>query len=606
MRIEFKAYGGTGSLIGKSFVTLLALNSANLADNTNDECVVYIMDYDDVKSASGVTDGEVLSDAIANYQLLHDRGLGFLAPVKLTQDTTTLKAVRNKAYGMGETEYSLNSLFAKGANSQEIKELLTSAFTSDPTDPEKKAEFEMSNANGCYGDLAVNGFISERLLASKAFEKMGAYTNLGTNLKDAKVFYAGSTDGGTANTMIDKDIESLINYINTNTSEPTDGSRSFGIYGLRTTPYSKFKLEGDPTQVAKTRDILRNKFEMAKGVLENIENRNSASLNDPNLPSYYYLRQNGQGHPYWLDGLFISSNSHLDLTADQAHADQQYHPAHMVEFALAQQAMDVIANRVDFDLNKDHIYSYNDGADESTASPITLGSFFESQHVNYNFTYYTYEVANSGSTSVSVSLSAYIRAILLTLVTIRSDMIGDFRNYEQTGMRYIRDLFHHARGAETVTCPLVADELETFLEEAKFLVMNLVDIQEYSKFGGTRQVVNLVEPCIKFLYDSDTLGNSITPPAGAKLFVNLTANGTYEIVLGQNQIPSILAEFNSMPWAPGGGLFKLSGMHLDDYDVYVNSSAPTPKQTARNIAHNMIRRLFEVYLEKIRATGTAN
>lgn len=581
-RIEFKAYGGTGSLVGRSFVSLLAMNAANLAttEHKDDKCVVYILDYDDQKNANRFTDGDYLETVISSYEKLYSRGLKFIAPIKLEKSSLQLKTVRSNAYGASAVEYSLEELFCGGANGNQIKELLKSAFTSDPLSAQKTAELERSNANGCYGDLAVNGFISERLIAKKAFQNSGAYKDL-QNHADSVVIYAGSTDGGTANTMIDKDIESLINYLKSQ-NQPTDHSRQFKLYGLRTIPYSKFELQGDDTDVAITRDILRDKFEMSKGVFENIESQN----NDVNMPSYYYMDSQ---RDYWLDGLFVAASSVLDVTATEAMKDGQCHPAHIVEFALAEQAMDAIANRLPTtDGTVPHLYAYNDGADETAGDPITLNGFFDKVMVDYEYRYYKM----SGPTA-KVPLAKYIRALLLTLVTIKSDMIEDFDQFN-SGLRrqYVVDVFHGARGAETVHCPLIANELRNFLEEAKFIVMNLVEIMDCSKFNKNSDTVHFVESAIRYVYDSDFFGRPIIPNGSASVYV--AQSGTdYKIELGVKG-PSVLSNFHALPFEHGG----LGAKKLKKLDIFINSHASTDAECARNVANNMIQRLFEVYIAR--------
>ena len=72
-RIEFKAYGGTGALVGRSFITLLALNAADLArpETKNDQCFIYQLDYDDKNAGAGQkNDGTQLNAVIHAYQKL--------------------------------------------------------------------------------------------------------------------------------------------------------------------------------------------------------------------------------------------------------------------------------------------------------------------------------------------------------------------------------------------------------------------------------------------------------------------------------------------------------------------------------------------------------
>lgn len=582
-RIEFKAYGGTGSLICRSFITLMAMNAGNFITQDgkykDDKCIIYTMDYDDEGDAVHVTDGSYLKTIIQKYNLLHSRGLEFIAPIALEESSLSLKSVRNFAYGTKETTYSLDSLFCTGIKGNEIKQLLTSAFTSDPNSATQ--EIERSNANGCYGDLAVNGFISEKLMATKAFSALNAYNDLSGNIDNAVVIYAGSTDGGTANTMIDKDIESLIEYLASQKHDVGTGRR-FKIYGLRTTPYSKFSVSrGGEQDIEITEDILRDKFEMSKGVFENIQNQNNEALADSSLFSYYYL---DNSHKYWLDGLFIASSSVLDQTNDMARKDNQFHPSHFVEFALAAQAMDALSGRLpSSDDNIPHLYAYNDGADNAKGDKVNLSGFFGKASVNYNFKYYTME-----GNSNSIPLSKYIRAVFLTLVTIKSDMIDDFRNYSSP-KTYIKDIFHKAEGAMSTVCPCVANELVKFIDEAKFIVMCMTDMIDYSKFGKQDSTIHLVEEAVRYLYSEDNFGCPI--PATA---IHVDAS-SFRIEKGASNA-SILNRFSSMPFKKG----SLGGKKLKSEDVYRNEIAEDVNITGRNIANNMIRRLFEVYVRQIK------
>lgn len=585
-RIEFKAYGGTGTLVGRCFLTLLALNAGDLAtaEHKDDKCVIYQLDYDDIVPVGGAnSDGAYFSNIIESYRKLHERGLKFLAPIAVEKHPLTLKSVRTKAYGKDEKKYSLESLFCSDRNRNEIRELLSSAFTTNPQSTTE--EIERSNRDGCYGDLAVNGFISERLIVDQSFMAQKAYNDLETNLQDAIVFYAGSTDGGTANTMIDKDIESMLTYLQDRGKDIGHG-RQFHVYGLRTTPYSKFKLQGSETDVKITKDILQDKFAMSRGVFQNIQRQNNAASNeDVHDYSYYYLNK---GQRYWLDGLFVASSEKLDLTASEARKDNQFHPSHLVEFALAAQAMDAIANRLpNVSENTAHLYAYNDGADEKAGDIVQLNAFFGTAQVKYEF-----EILTANNIEGSIPLSKYIRAILLTLVTIKGQMIYDFANYQQEGAKYITDIFNGAHGDEDSVCPIVAEELKQFLEEVKFIVMALVEVMDFSKFEKSSRTVQFAEDALRYLYDRDNFNNAVATPAGASLSINTDNN--FQIQLISTPTFSVVDEMSSIRFS-AGNIF--GGGKLKNEKAYLNKlQGTTTEQSARNIANNMIRRLFEVYL----------
>ena len=222
-------------------------------------------------------------------------------------------------------------------------------------------ELERSNRDGNYGDLAVNSFINERIITENAYAQSGIYNDLQTAIssnKESVVFYAGSTDGGTANTNIDKDIQSLLNTFN---AANVDRAK-YKLYALRTTPYSKFEqtendTEDNAVDRAITERILKNKFQMAKGVLERIDKQNQ----DPARPNYYDC---DDGAPFWLDGLFFGCSNTLDVTAHKIRKDNQFHPSHFVELGLAKEAMDAIAGRLPA-ANGEHLYVYNDGGGQN-------------------------------------------------------------------------------------------------------------------------------------------------------------------------------------------------------------------------------------------------
>lgn len=587
-RIEFKAYGGTGTLIGRSFVTLLALNACNVAtdDCKNDVCVIYQMDYDDVSPRGNSTnDARYFRSCIENYQKLNKRGLKFLAPIRLERSNNELKSVRKRAYGAKETEYSLKSLFCRGPHNQEIYELLASAFTTDKGSMAK--EIERSNRDGCYGDLAVNGFISERLIATNAFAEEGIYNDLAGYLNDAIVFYAGSTDGGTANTMIDKDIRSLLHYLE-DSGKSIDHGRTFRIYGLRTTPYSKFELNGDKHDIEITESILRDKFEMSKGVFDNILHQNNEARND-SIEEYSYFRLDNN-QKYWLDGLFVAGSETLDITSKKAMKDNQFHPSHLTELALAMQAMDCIAYRVQPQDGVPCIYGFNDGGGGDDNKNVTLQSFFGYANVNYVFDIYDATYVDG-----AISFDKYVRAFILTLVTIKGQMISDFRDDAGASVKYISDIFHKCHGDEDLVCPHVANELEAFLDESKFIIMTLMDVMEYSKYKHTDSPVQLMEQAVKYLYDKDIFGNAVEIPAGNGLSIEDGMDGvTRDIEISTNPYFSVLDGMHKIKYHQGG--FLGSNQTLKSEELYLNLQGANYEESAVNIANNMIQRTFETYL----------
>ena len=559
-RIEFKAYGGTGTLIGRSFLALLALNACDVAreECKNDACVIYQMDYDDQPPVGAMpNDATYFKRCINDYKKLNARGLHFLAPIPLDLSHTTLREVRDFAYP-NEQIFSLQSLFCTGKHKSEIQELLSSAFTmGSPT-----SEFELSNRYGCYGDLAVNGFISERLIDTNAFAKKGLYNDLAAQLDNAIVIYAGSTDGGTANTMIDKDIRSLLQFLSAS-GKVVDHTRSFRLYELRTTPYSKFELSGNEVDIEVTKSILRDKFEMSKGVLENIVSQNALADNS-NINTFSYYNLNDGNTEYWLDGLFLAGSDALDLTAWEAHKDNQFHPTHFTEFTLAMQAMDAIANRLPAAQNGvPSVYGFNDGGgnnigdglgnaiDGNNIGPVTLQSFFNGANVSYEYGIYDACPTTGGS----IGLDKYVRSFLLTLVSIKGQMIHDFRNFTGAPL-YVEHIFKHGEDA-----------------------------------------MDMMEDEIKYLYSSDTLNNQISLPAGSGLSIddNSGVPGYRKVELSTDPVFYELDRMQDIKYHPPKGILSPKDK-LRHEELYLNIGGASPADTAFKIANNMIQRTFETYL----------
>ena len=608
MRIEFKAYGGTGMLAARAWVVLAALNACDKAildpeqPGGADHAVIYRMDFDDTPPLPGQNnDYRYLADTVHSYRKLHDRNLGFLAPMQLElcdDPNHTLKAVRAKAYP-NEGTFSLSSIYLTGQHIPEIKNMLTAAFTSDPTSPDNDKELERSNRDGNYGDLAVNSFINERMIEMQpdnAYSASGIYNALQAEIKDAVVIYAGSMDGGTANTNIDKDIRSLLLHMQKN-GIPVDHNRPFRLYALRSTPYSAFRIDNQSaseTDIKITKAILDDKFEMASGVIDRIADqnrraRNNADLNNIDEYSYYYL---DAATRYWLDGLFLGCSETLDETMDRAKKDGQFHPTHLVELALAQQAMDAVANRLP-DENLPHLYAYNDGGSPSTL--VTLNSFFGHIKVHYRLKHCTYYASdfNGGE----FSLDRYIYAFLLTLVTIKGQMIHDFETCQDGPSKdYIAHLFctggafsvHWSKDV-TLIAPYVAAELKTFLADCKFIVDALMNAIEYSQFGLTNPV-KLGGYILRHLYDTDFKGKPIPDPKS--LSIRSDENGNYEVV----EEAADATEFEILDDLHNFQFKASKPKDLKSERFYSNQVSGDENARGRQLANTMIERVFEIYL----------
>lgn len=610
MRIEFKAYGGTGALIARSFVALLALNACDravVAEAEHDQCVLYKLDYDEVPALAGsYTDASYLDECVEYYQALAKRKLGFLTPMPLQVDTHKLKTIRDEAYGITanmENNISLRSLFCQGANADAIYELLSSAFTADINS--NSTEIERSNKEGCYGDLAVNGFISERIITQQAFMRSGIYDSLGAAI-DTKpiIFYAGSTDGGTANTMIDKDVRSLLHYLNENVRVPVDSGRTFQIYGLRTTPYSYFD-SSNGTELDKkiTASILADKFPMSIGVFKKIRDRNqTAQANDPNIDNFAYYND-GNGKNYWFDGLFVAGSDKLDITGSEAKKDGQFHPTHLVEFALAEQAMDAIAKRLpQVPDGMEHLFGYNDGGDNSAGVTSTLEKFFSKVKVRYAFEYYDKE--NAVGNTVTVPLEKYIRAFFLTLVSIKGRLLPKFKAYsgkdgkrEKKKEKCIWYLLNDDSEVYDEYIDKAAAEMEKFLKEVKFIAMTFANIRDYARFGHKESdffICDFVEAAFKYVYEKDNMGTQNDIPGGSELAIDNNC-GAIKIAPASEFNFEVIENMHEFEFHEGG-MFAKADMRAEK-DVYPEKFiAGTPDETGFNIANSYIKRTFENFL----------
>lgn len=596
MRIEFKAYGGTGMLIARAWVVLAALNACNRGPDNQDHAVIYRMDLEDAAAImKPKSDYAYLENIIADYQQLHKRGLSFLAPLKieLSKDLNhTLRAIRDRAYPDRGTP-SLSSLYVKGEHLEQIKNMLTAGFTSDPR--YGTGELERANNDGFYGDFAVGSFISQRMAGTQernVYAASGIYNNLLSEIRGAAVFYAGAMESGTANIYMNHDIVSLLQYLQKN-GVSTDRGRSFRLYALRPMPYSTFKADGGVTGTDGEvhHKILAERFDRTSSTLECIMEQNQYAASHPTTEtiydySYFY---DGVTPKYWVDGLFLGAGETLDETADAALGAGQFHPSHLVEFALAEQAMDAIDNRLP-EHQGQHLYAYEDGGDRSNLTQVTLKTFFGHVNIRYTLKYVTSHVENS--TTMSVRLDRYIYAYLLTLITVKEQLIEDFQKCQVRAVkRYISHLFNVGnvvvRAAEELPqiAPHVVKELEGFVKESRFIVDALVDVMQYSRFPQT-DGVSFGSPLLHLLYGTDSSDN---------------ASGNAGEVLSIDEKHRIVAV------KPGTAHFEvLDTIHEFEFR---SSNPKTLKQErfymgligddaekGRKVAHSLIERLFEIYL----------
>lgn len=324
-------------------------------------------------------------------------------------------------------------------------------------------------------------------------------------------------------------------------------------------------------------------------MFENIQRQNAGADNsDVHKYSYYYMQPNTN---YWLDGLFVGSSDKLDLTADTAKKDNQLHPSHLVEFALVQQAMDAIANRLPSDNGgaTPHLYAYNDWCTVTNGinnGSVTLKSFFKNMAVSYN-----YGLLHTAEDGTGIKLSKYIRAVLLTLATVKGRLISDF---QELNASYItKGIFKGAGDELEVVAPHVVQELQDFLKEAKFIVMTFVDLMDYSKFDSSDTPVDFVESAIRYIYNDNN-----PMPAGCGLSVEETGENNYRISASQNPEFPLLDDLANTRFEVGG---IFGGGKMSSIKPYLNIplQSATNADSGRNVANDIIRRVFEVYLANL-------
>lgn len=360
--IWIRAYGGTGNLMARAFINCMMM--APLKDKDS-KITIFLMDYDEA-----VVDGNDNSE-IQNlsqfYNNLRDMKLPGIATNEIQLVTGKLNIVRQKTFGIapGAAEtYSLKSLFGN-----EKADILRCCLNTD--------QIEVPNSQGAYGDLARNSVIAKPMETNGFFNE----TYNGFNpAADSIVFYLGSTDGGVANTILDRDLSAFCKYIKTK-GHPLDDNRKYKIYSVRTLPYKKHSTDSiDPDVKANAQRILSQMVAQSMGVVDNINGKED------------YVHIGGNPNDYKLDALFVAgynvANSAMFNDTNnyhgnppQAHIDNQSHFSHGVELISALMMIDAI-NNPELGLQKGTkaIYGYNAEIDPANPNKtLTSKDLFNSE-----------------------------------------------------------------------------------------------------------------------------------------------------------------------------------------------------------------------------------
>lgn len=495
--IWLRAFGGTGGLMARAFVNLLLLSPLN---DTDKEIVIQLMDYDELPPANKEigNDLSILNDLVTCYKALHNLHLNGLAANPIRLESGQLKGIREVAYGFNSTtaqdfDYSLLSLFGP-QNATILRSCL------------KSLQIEAPNKDGAYGDLARNGIIAKPMEVSSAFKP--TYTGFDHN--NTIVMYLGSTDGGVGNTLLDPDLNSLINFIASN-AWPTDKSRDYRVYSFRTLPYKKFTPENpDPIKAANARRILEEMVPQSKGVINNLDTRED----------YVRTANITAGVPYKLDALFLAGYAVNDRsqfddtnapgTNSTSNPDSQTHRSHIVELVSALMMVDCLNEDICIPTEaKKLIYGYDVEAEQG--SNCIKDNMLISTYTT-KFTPSVYTISDTETDTPGVNLLQKITAAVFSYAFLLK-LQADFKaiksnpgNYRLTKKilgncepieELVQDIYDvRVIGGGTVDTNqlgVIADVFTTYLSAMKKLVKFIYEVQETSRFGSPNSIsVNIL------------------------------------------------------------------------------------------------------------------
>ena len=351
-KVYLRTYGGTGELISRALILLLMISPTVQEHNFD----ITNLDFDDATEGN-ITDYSIIDRILTNYHYLHNLYSKYFARSTINRSTATdLKKIRYKAYkaadpsfatlDLSNNSFSINEIFIN--NNSETEELILSVLS-----PEQIYE---SNKNGAYANPALNAWIAYPM-RSHGYTDNGVSNGIIPKMNDVgdMVFYIGSTDGGTANTLLDPD---LMSYCQTQLNG-ANCTRNAKVFSIRTLPYKRYNTDDNQ----KARATADNLIPQSSGVVANI------CSNENDYKNYYKRAGTAPNEKYLLDALVlvgynVDSFSKLDDTNEdrtQAHFDNQYHQLHAVEITAATAVFDILNGAINTDPNNncDRIAGYN-------------------------------------------------------------------------------------------------------------------------------------------------------------------------------------------------------------------------------------------------------
>lgn len=472
-----RAYGGTGNLVARAFIAMMMIDPLI---KQGEKISLSLLDLDNFTDGADTTDMQEVINFIAAYQNLHNMGLDFTATNELDVSQENLHSIRNMAYGINtnnqnsKKQFSVEETFIH--NNEDVKKIFLSALTSD--------ELTAENAQGAYGELARNAFIAVPI------EKNGFNFDNGMSNSGNRIFYLGSTDGGTANTYIDPDVRALKDKV-----LYTNGNRNdVKAYAVRLLPYKTFDPGKDPV----ANRVYDQIVPQSAGVINNILHSNQN----------YYKRANGS-KDYYFDGLFlvgsnVNSKANLDNTnvdPNKPAKDKQKHKSHAVELAAAMTVIDAINNDANWTLanNQDAVYTYDLVTDANGQK-----NFFSTYSWQKN-------VEKYGDISIDIisNVKTFIRLYAIVKLNILHDLNIEYsmaENDDKSKVKYIKNLLSNQGSLFGKEDRIKSDNisttitiLKTFCDNAKYFVKFIYDVQTCNKkfsnlFFDDEFLKNLIDP----------------------------------------------------------------------------------------------------------------
>lgn len=392
-KVKVRAYGGTGSLIARTFVDLLIVNPIS-CEKVDIDLLDLDQSSEEGPNGGSQNDFQDVLKAIETYKKLHDLGLQYIARPEVSDARMPLQDIRKRALGIADSQASTFDYSVKSVFDDTAQTLMLSCMT--------LKQYVAQNADGCHADLSRNAMIAFAMQTSpEGFAKEHAQ-----NLEaDDTVIYMGSTDGGTANTFIDPDLKALIkkNAVN-------NGDRvKFRVYSVRTLPYKRIPVpEGNAEAEARNEDLVAKSV----GVLRNIGEKSEyvATYQEDANGGLELINSN-----YLLDALVLVGANTTDaskledtnVTKGNFQTSDQHHKNHTTELAAALTMIDALFDKLQKP-KKAGYYIYKDECDN---------------YVSYSTDYVCMETGK-GRRSEQISMSSRIKGFLSLYTLVKFHLIG--------------------------------------------------------------------------------------------------------------------------------------------------------------------------------------